>query len=77
MNSPKMASAIVAASAMMAMGGGFPNAVEYQPGPSGNGMIYDPSITTMRRKGRVAQNQRQRRKDRRRSFAAGNRKAFA
>ena len=47
-----------------------------RPSPDMN-TLYAPTLRTARRaKGRVAQNQRQRRKDRRRSWAAGNCKAF-
>lgn len=58
---------MLAAAAMM--GGSQGAAMEYT--------LHFPTLRTARlAKGRVATNQRQRRKDRRRSWAAGNRKAF-
>jgi hypothetical protein len=55
-------------------------AMEYtlKPSPDMSNTLYAPTLRTARRaKCRVAQNQRQRRKDRRRAWAAGNRKAFS
>ena len=78
MRTPNITAAFVAAAAMMAMGSGSSNAMQYTLSPShGINTLYAPTLRTARRaKGRVATNQRQRRKDRRRSWAAGNRKAF-
>jgi len=67
---------MLAAAAMM---GGSQAATEYtlRPAPDMSNTLYAPTLrTALRTKGRVAQNQRQRRKDRRRAWAAGNRKAF-
>lgn len=76
MRTPHLATAMLAAAAMM--GGSQGAAMEYtlRPSPDMN-TLYAPTLRTARRsKGRVAQTQRQRQKDRRRSWAAGNRKAF-
>jgi hypothetical protein len=64
MKTEHLASAMLAAAAMM--GGSQDAAMEY---------ILRPS-PTLRTASRVATNQRQRRKNNRRSWAAGNRKAF-
>ena len=74
-----MTSALLAAAAMMGMAGHGMPAMEYtlQP-PTGSGnTLYAATLRTPRRsKGRVAQNQRQRRKDKRRAHAAGCKRAF-
>jgi hypothetical protein len=67
---------MLAAATMM---GGSQAATEYtlRPSPDMSNAIYAaPRRSSSRSKGRVAQNQRQRRKDKRRAWAAGNRKAF-
>ncbi len=75
MKTPHLATAILAATAMM--GGSHAAPMEYTLRPDTSNSIYaPPRRTSSRSKGRVAQNQRQRRKDKRRAWAAGNRKAF-
>lgn len=67
---------MLAATAMM---GGSQAATEYalRPSPDMSNAIYAaPRRSSSRSKGRVAQNQRQRRKDKRRAWAAGCKKAF-
>ena len=79
MRTPHLASAMLAAAAMM----GGSQAIEQhsymlRPVPPVGNLLYATTLRTARRaKGRVAQNQRQERKDRRRAHAAGVRGVFA
>ena len=67
---------MLAAAAMMGSSSGAAMEYTLRPSPDMN-TLYAPTLRPAHRaKGRVATNQRQRRKDRRRSWAAGNRKAF-
>jgi hypothetical protein len=76
MRTPHLATAMLAAAAVM--GGSQGAAMEYTLRPDTSNAIYAaPQRTSRRSKGRVAQNQRQRRKYKRRAHAAGSKRAFS
>lgn len=73
-----MTSALAVAAAMMSGSQAAPlEYVLHPPTGSGNMLAHATLRTVRRAKGRVAQNQRQVRKDRRRAHAAGVRGVFA
>ena len=78
MRTPHLATAMLAAAAMMGGSHAVESSYTLHP-PTGSGNVLYAAIqrTPRRSKGRVAQNQRQERKDRRRAHAAGARRAFA